>query len=133
MRCDGPIDVDVPVDDEVTETTLAEDATVAAVSLAIVVAIGFAAQVDVYTPLVVVSFLGSILLEVALTRWETTVRDVWGRQWVRPLAVTLLVAVALVGAFVAPSLVFAVLWGGLAGYLLLAALVLGGVLSVSSE
>lgn len=103
---------------------LADDAVVAAVALAIVVAIGFAVEVDVDTSLFGVSAGCVVLLELLLSVRATWVRAVWERRYVRPLAVAVVVLVAVVGAFVAPSVVFAVLWGGLGGYLALAGFVL---------
>lgn len=112
---------------------VADDAAIAAVAFAIVIAIGFAIQVDVYTPYLVAAVVGTVLLELLLATRAETVRALWERPLVRPLAVASVVGVALVGAFVAPSVVFAVLWGGLAGYLLLAGLVLSVGLPPISE
>ncbi len=107
---------------------LADDAVLAAVALAIVVGIGFAVEVDVHTTMLLVAAGGVVGVELLLSRRVALVRSVWERPLVRPLAVTAVVVVAVVGAFVAPSLVFALLWGGLGGYLALAGtvLLLGG-------
>ena len=107
---------------------LADDAVLAAVALAIVVGIGFAVEVDVDTTVLLAAAGGVVVVELLLSRWAPLVRSVWERPLVRPLAVTAVVVVAVVGAFLAPSLVFALLWGGLGGYLVLAGtvLLLGG-------
>lgn len=106
---------------------LADDAVIAAVALAIVVAIGFAVEVDVHTVVLLIAAVGVVGVELLLSKSPSlaaTVRSAWERPYVRPLAVTVVVLVALAGAFVAPSLVFALLWGGLSGYLVLAGTVL---------
>ncbi|MFD1647434.1 hypothetical protein [Haloarchaeobius litoreus] len=110
---------------------LAEDAVLAAVALAIVVGIGFAVEVDVHTTVLLAAAAGVVVVELLLSTSPSSaawVRSMWERPLVRPLAVTSVVLVAVVGAFVAPSLVFAMLWGGLGGYLALAGtmLLLGG-------
>ncbi|WP_256296743.1 hypothetical protein [Haloarchaeobius salinus] len=116
------------VDGTARRKRLADDAVLAAVALAIVVGIGFAIQVDVYTPALLAAAVGVVAIELLLSPRAAWVRRVWERPNVRPLAVTAVVLVAIVGAFVASSLVFAVLWGGLGGYLAVAGtvLLLGG-------
>lgn len=103
---------------------LADDAVLAAVALAIVVAIGFAVEVDVHRTVLAVAAGGVVVLELLLSLRAAWVRSVWERPLVRPLAVTVVVVAAVVGAFVAPSVVFALLWGGLGGYLAVAGTVL---------
>ncbi|WP_435319295.1 hypothetical protein [Haloarchaeobius sp. TZWSO28] len=115
------------------EAGTADDAALAAVSLAFAVAVGFAVNVDVSTTLFLVAAALSILLEVLLSRRAETVRALWTRQGVRPAALTLVVVASLVGTVVAPSVVFSVLWGGLSGYLGLAALVIVGFVPPSTE
>jgi len=108
------------VEEQSSRRRLADDAVLAAVALAIVIGIGFAAEVDVHTPTLLVAAGGAMVLELLLSLRPSRVRAVWERRYVRPLAVTTVVFVAIAGVFVAPSLVFALLWGGLGGYLLLA-------------
>ncbi|WP_435333783.1 hypothetical protein [Haloarchaeobius sp. TZWWS8] len=115
------------------ESRTAEDAVLAGVTLAILVAIGFAVDVDVWTPLLLAAVVGAMLLELLLSVRAETVQTLWNRPRVRPAAVGVTVVVALVGAFVSPAFVFSVLWGGLVGYLLLAVLVVGGYLPPTSE
>ncbi|WP_435359177.1 hypothetical protein [Haloarchaeobius sp. DFWS5] len=111
----------------------ADDAVLAALTLALVVPIGFAADVDVSTPLLLAAFGGALVLEVVLAFRADLVRRLWTLPSVRPVAVGATVVLALVGAFVAPAVVFSVLWGGLAGYLTLAAFVVAGYLPPSTE
>jgi hypothetical protein len=103
---------------------LADDAVLAAVTLAVVVAVGFAAQVDIDAWLLLVSAVGALAVEVLLSSRPEWVRTVWRRRAARPAAFATALGVALVGVIVAPSLVFSVLWGGLGGYLALAGVVL---------
>ncbi|MFC4408782.1 hypothetical protein [Haloarchaeobius iranensis] len=112
------------VEEQSSRERLADDAVLAAVALAIVVGIGFAAEVDVHTPTLLAAAGGIVVLELLLSTKPSRVRAVWERSYVRPLAVTAAVLVAVAGAFVAPPLVFALLWGGLGGYLLLAGTIL---------
>jgi hypothetical protein len=112
------------VEEQSGRRRLADDAVLAAVALAIVVGIGFAVEVDVHTPALLAAAGGVAVLELLLSRNAGRVRAVWERRHVRPLAVTTVVVVAVAGAFVAPSLVFALLWGGLGGYLTLAGTIL---------
>ncbi|WP_267640595.1 hypothetical protein [Haloarchaeobius amylolyticus] len=115
------------------DAAIADDAALAAVALALAVAAGFAVSVDVSTTLFLAAALLAVVLEVLLSSRAEAVRGLWTRRGVRSGALALVVLVSLVGAMLAPRVVFSVLWGGLSGYLALAALVLAGYLPPSTE
>ncbi|WP_439027298.1 hypothetical protein [Haloarchaeobius sp. DT45] len=115
------------------EAGTADDAALAAVSLALAVGVGFAVSVDVSTNLFFAAAVLSVVLELVLSSRAATVRELWTARGVRLTAVAVVVLVSLVGAVVAPTVVFSVLWGGLSGYLVLAVLVIAGYLPPSTE
>jgi len=107
--------------------TLARDAALAAVVLAVVAAAGALTGTSLAPGAAVAGAAGAVALELLASRRAVAVRRVWSRPPVRVLAVAAAVAVVAAVAVRAPTLGLNALAGGLLAYLALVALVAGGV------
>ena len=104
------------------------DAALTLVALAVFVVALLAVEASLSAPVLALGGAGTIAFELLAARDPATVRDYWDRRPVQLASLALAVALAGLGALIAPSSVLSAGIGALVTYLLVLAVVSTGVL-----